>query len=120
MFQERYHILLQRLLRNDMFAPSGGSGGKRGLHITPIKNLSGQSPGHFLLFCMLVQMTEDQYHLEDLDGSIALKFSPETVRSRGCFTLNSFVLVRGKLMETRVFEVEMLGMPPPESKRKSL
>jgi DNA polymerase epsilon subunit 2 len=43
--------------------------------ITPIKNLTGQRPGSYLLFGMLTQMQEGKYHLEDPDAYIELDFS---------------------------------------------
>lgn len=125
LFRERYQLLLQRLTRSELFSTGDALGGDAGSHVasqrlTPIKNLSGRGPGEFTLFGMLNQLREGQYHLEDLDGSIVLRLGPATVLGRGLFTLNTFVLVRGRLLENRTFAVELMGGPPPEPRARTL
>ncbi len=103
----------------------------------PIKNLNGRQPGKYLLFGMLTYM-KDGLFLEDPDASIALDFAKNVrffsyyrtmahtcceqkmERGPGLFTPNCFVLAHGEYTEEKRFVVQVLGMPPPESRTKSL
>jgi DNA polymerase epsilon subunit 2 len=88
--------------------------------ITPIKNLNGKPPGSYLLFGMLTQMKEGLVFLEDLDSSIELILAKNTLmKGPGMFTCNSFVLVHGDYTDDKKFFVQVIGMPPPEPRKKS-
>ena len=87
----------------------------------PIKNLNGKPQGTYLLFGMLTQIKEGIISLEDLDSNIELIFNSEfLMKGPGLFSWNSFVLVHGTYTEDKKFIVNVLGMPPPESRIKSL
>lgn len=77
-FLERYHLIKQRLLRNnENFDPASmhihGSGAFQ--KITPIKGLIGHDNERFLLFGMLTCMDDGKIYLEDDDGHIQLDLS---------------------------------------------
>jgi len=76
MFRARYHVLLQRILRNERFTPPVFTGVKqqqdRFFRLTPIKALKGRSGETFMMFGMLVQKGDGKFCLEDLDGRIEL------------------------------------------------
>jgi hypothetical protein len=75
MFRARYQILLQRIMRNECFAPpvfTGGMEQDRYLKLTPLKALKGRCGERFLMFGMLVQMSSGKYSLEDADDRIEL------------------------------------------------
>lgn len=75
MFRARYHVLLQRIMRNECFAPpvfTGGMEQDRFLKLTPLKALKGRCGERFLMFGMLVQMGDGKYCLEDADDRVEL------------------------------------------------
>lgn len=75
MFRARYHVLLQRIMRNECFAPpvfTGGMEQDRYLKLTPLKALKGRCGERFLMFGMLVQMSGGKYCLEDADDRVEL------------------------------------------------
>ncbi|KAI8355910.1 epsilon DNA polymerase [Mortierella sp. GBAus27b] len=115
MFRARYHVLLQRMMRNELFAPPVFTGGMqnhdRFLKLTPIKALKGRTGEKFLLFGMLFQRGDGKMCLEDLDDRIELQSS---VNSAGMFTENCFALVEGQYTDDNVIVVENIAMPPPE------
>jgi len=91
MFRNRYHLVHQRLLRNESFqAPSfstatrppslmhsGSSGAtvQQAYKITPISNLLGRSGTSHLLLGMLVNSPAGDLALADLSGSVVLDLS---------------------------------------------
>jgi hypothetical protein len=88
MFRARYHVLLQRIMRNECFAPpvfTGGMEQDRYLKLTPLKALKGRCGERFLMFGMLVQMGDGKYSLEDADDRVELvmdhsvRFRPSAV-----------------------------------------
>ncbi|KAI9596511.1 DNA polymerase alpha/epsilon subunit B-domain-containing protein [Syncephalis fuscata] len=110
MYNDRSTIIKQRLQQSDylntnhLFSTSS-------LRITNINSLRGRVGEEFLLFGMLSQLEEGRIHLEERDGQVALDLST-SIHSSGLFTENSFVLVKGMLMEDQVFKVQQLSMPP--------
>ncbi|KAF9422305.1 DNA-directed DNA polymerase epsilon, subunit B [Podila epigama] len=77
MFRARYQLLLQRIMRNECFAPpvfTGGMESDRYLKLTPLKALKGRSGERFLMFGMLVQTGGGKYCLEDADDRVELVF----------------------------------------------
>ncbi|KAJ3041234.1 DNA polymerase epsilon subunit 2 [Rhizophlyctis rosea] len=121
MFSDRYHLIRQRILRNDAFRAPSFANQNEYFHITPIKSLHGRKPGKYVLFGMLTQMEEGKYHLEDPDDYIELELNAKNLeRGVGLFTMNCFILVEGMYTEDRTFRVLTLGMPLPEPREKSL
>ncbi|KAG9069103.1 DNA-directed DNA polymerase epsilon, subunit B [Linnemannia hyalina] len=116
MFRARYHVLLQRIMRNECFAPpvfTGGMEQDRYLKLTPLKALKGRCGERFLMFGMLVQMGDGKYSLEDADDRVELVMD-HSQNSAGLFTENCFVLVEGQYTDDNVIIVETIGLPPPE------
>ncbi|KAF9903217.1 DNA-directed DNA polymerase epsilon, subunit B [Linnemannia zychae] len=116
MFRARYHVLLQRIMRNECFAPpvfTGGMEQDRYLKLTPLKALKGRCGERFLMFGMLVQMGDGKYCLEDADDRVELVMD-HSQNSAGLFTENCFVLVEGQYTDDNVIIVETIGLPPPE------
>jgi len=91
MFRNRYHLVHQRLLRNDSFQTPAFSTGnhprtlgrsgssmvtmQQAYKITPISNLLGRSGSSRLLLGMLVHSAAGDLALTDLTGSVVLDLS---------------------------------------------
>ena len=94
MFRNRYNLVHQRLLRNELFqtpsfSTTTGRNGPTTLHrsassaatvqqaykLTPIANLLGRSGSEHLLLAMLVNAPTGDLALTDLTGSVCLDFS---------------------------------------------
>ncbi|KAF2147562.1 uncharacterized protein K452DRAFT_217748 [Aplosporella prunicola CBS 121167] len=88
LFRQRYHIIHQRLLRNDAFqTPSFAGNRSSSLHrtasisttstnkITPVANLLGRSGSDHLLLGLLAVSPTGTLVLSDLSGSISLDLS---------------------------------------------
>ncbi|KAG0003939.1 DNA-directed DNA polymerase epsilon, subunit B [Modicella reniformis] len=116
MFRARYHVLLQRVLRNARFAPPvfiGGAEKNQYMKLTPVKALKGRSGENVLIFGMLVRKGDGKFCLEDLDDRIDLAMD-HSKNGAGMFTENSFVLVQGHYTDDNVVIVESIGLPLPE------
>ncbi|KAG0348790.1 DNA polymerase epsilon subunit 2 [Podila humilis] len=121
MFRARYHMLLQRILRNECFAPpvfTGGMEQDRYLKLTPLKALKGRCGERFLMFGMLVQLSGGKYCLEDADDRVELVLD-HSQNSAGMFTENCFVLVEGQYTDDNVIVAETIGLPPPELREET-
>ena len=121
LFRERYHIILQRLLRNDLFQTHPAqliakhqTAGK----ISSIKNLLGRRNQHFLLFGLLTRSPSGLLSLSDPDGSISLDIT-DAVSAGGIFAPGVFVLVDGKYTDRDIFRVHTMVMPPSERREIS-
>jgi DNA polymerase epsilon subunit 2 len=115
-FRERYHIILQRLLRNELFqsysmhaAPKHQTAGK----ISSIKNLLGRRNQHFLLFGLLIRSPSGVLSLSDPDASIPLDLT-DAMSAGGIFAPGVFVLVDGKYTDKEKFRVHTIVLPPSE------
>ncbi|KAL9942041.1 DNA-directed DNA polymerase epsilon, subunit B [Verticillium nonalfalfae] len=86
LFRNRYHVIHQRLLRNEAFQTSAVASArastlKRSLSnqqnhkITPIANLLGRHGSHHMLLGMLVVLPTGGLAISDLTGTIALDLS---------------------------------------------
>lgn len=118
MVRERYQVLLQRLLRADMFNPTlvGGPSSGTVFKLTPIDSLLGKS-GSMTLFGML-RATEAGGHLiEDLTASVPLDLSGASVTS-GFLTEGCFVIAEGHVIDG-VFRARVIGHPPAEPRELS-
>ncbi|KAF4124269.1 DNA polymerase epsilon subunit 2 [Geosmithia morbida] len=83
-FRNRYHVIHQRLLRNEAFQPSSISSTRRSalqrssisnqqsLKITPIANLLGRHGSNHMLLGQLVILPTGNLAISDLTGTIAL------------------------------------------------
>ncbi|KAJ4462244.1 putative DNA polymerase epsilon subunit B [Paratrimastix pyriformis] len=95
MFNDRYHLLRQRLLRQKNFVPPLLPQSKQVYcPIVEVSSLIGASGHHKFLFGLLCQLTEGKFHLEDPSGSIELDLSGMS-KSEGFFGDGTFVLVEG-------------------------
>jgi DNA polymerase epsilon subunit 2 len=120
-FRERYHVILQRLLRNELFqsypmhaAPKHQTAGK----ISSIKNLLGRRNQHFLLFGLLTRSPSGGLSLSDPDASIPLDLR-DAMSAGGIFAPGVFVLVDGKYTDTEKFRVHTMVLPPSERREIS-
>ena len=90
MFRNRYHLIHQRLLRNESFQTSSVSSSRpptfsrsgssaatmsKAYKITPISNLLGRSGSSFLLLGLLSTSATGDLALTDLSGSVVLDVS---------------------------------------------
>jgi hypothetical protein len=121
LFRERYHLILQRLLRNELFQsypthtlPKHQTAGK----ISSINNLLGRRNQHFLLFGLLTQSPSGTLSLSDADASITLDLT-DAVSAGGIFAPGIFVLVDGKYTDKNIFRVYTIVLPPPERREIS-
>lgn len=121
LLRDRFQLLHQRMLRNDLFSPPAVSAGphiKQDYYkITQIESLIG-TPGHKCIFGMLTSMVEGKYHIEDPEAFVEVDISEAQITS-GLFTENCMVLAEGELIEG-VFHVSTLGFPPCENRRDTL
>jgi DNA polymerase epsilon subunit 2 len=120
-FRERYEIILQRLLRNELFQSlptytqqKYQTAGK----ISSIKTLLGRRNQHFLLFGLLNRAPSGVISLSDPDGSIQLDLT-DAVSAGGIISVGSFILVDGKYTDKNVFRVHTVAMPPSEKREIS-
>jgi len=123
LYQERYHLIKQRILRNELFNVSSDNlitNESNLLKITPIKSLLGSPHQGYVLFGMLTKMQDGKYHLEDPDAHIELEFPENMMISTGLFTEDCFVLVHGEYTEDLVFRITEMGMPIFEKRENTL
>ena len=104
MFAQRYALVQQRILKQDLFRPklvsatSGGAGGGKASSsdathsLTPVESLLGRTGVKFLLG-MVVQVEEGRYYLEDHTAQVPLDLTQASVLTDGFITENSIVLV---------------------------
>ncbi|KAL7535352.1 hypothetical protein ACHAXR_006435 [Thalassiosira sp. AJA248-18] len=107
MFAQRYALIQQRILRQDIFQPklvtagrssSRGSGAGGTHSLTPVESLLGRSGVRYLLG-MIVQVEEGKYYLEDHTAQVPLNFSQASLLTDGFVTENSIVLVEGEAID---------------------
>jgi len=120
-FQDRYTLLRQRLLRSKPFAPppvitSISSASAARLQLTPIESLAG-SHGVRCVLGMISQIKEGMYFLEDPGGYIPIDLSGVKTTA-GLFMENSIVLAEGEVIDS-VFRVKVMGFPPHELKAET-
>ena len=119
LFTQRYHILLDKLYRNELFQPAGlGSGD--GYTIVSIKNMLGKELGtDFFLFGLLEQQFGGPWFLHDISGNIQLQITKGTQFAPGNYYCSgSFVLCYGTY-QGETFLVGTMGPPQPETRAAS-
>lgn len=115
MFRNRYHIIQQRLLRNESFQTPSFAGSRpphltragssvtqtQSYKITPISNLLGRGGTDHLLLGLLTHTPASDLALTDLSGSVVLDISrAEPVpRDGSYFTPGMIVLIEGTYEE---------------------
>ncbi|KPI39911.1 DNA polymerase epsilon subunit B [Cyphellophora attinorum] len=115
MFRNRYHIIHQRLLRNESFQTPSFAGSRpphlqragssisqtQSYKITPVSNLLGRSGSEHLLLGMLAHTPASDSALADLSGSVVLdmRFAQAVPRDGVFFTPGMMVLVEGTYEE---------------------
>jgi len=114
LFRQRYHIVHQRILRNETFqAPTFSTASSAALRrtgsvatsqtntITPIANLLGRSGSTHLLLGMLTVSVTGQLSLSDLSGTISLDIQhTRPIPEKGAyFAPGMIVLVEGSYEE---------------------
>jgi len=127
LFKARYHLLNQRLLRNELFCPPvidlpqlNNSFYK----ITQIASLSARSHQRdlYCVFGLLRETQDGHFALEDLSGTIEANISRSRC-TKGVFSLGTYVLAEGRVREVgdkSVFDVATLGFPPAEPRLNTL
>eukprot|EP00833_Pecoramyces_ruminatium_P016690 jgi/Orpsp1_1/1190722/evm.model.d7180000080758.1 len=123
LYQERYNLIKQRILRNELFNISTQNliiNENNMLKITPIKSLLGSPHKGYLLFGMLTKMQDGKYHLEDPDAHIELEFTDNMQISTGLFTEDCFVLAYGEYTDDLVFRITDMVMPTFEKRENTI
>lgn len=116
--RERFAVLKQRILRNDLFTPSTVNRGSNNTDLTHyqltlIESLIG-TPGPKCIFGMLTELVEGKHFIEDLNASVPIDISdPKLEITKGLYTDNCFVIALGELIDG-IFKVSGIGFPPPE------
>ncbi len=128
MLLQRYHLIQQRILRQDIFQNKMSinyslSSSKNILQseqhkLTPIEGLLGTS-GTKTLLGIIVQVEQNQYYIEDPTGSIPIDLSQVTYPSTdGFITEYSIVLIEGEMSAdgSGMLVVHTIGHPMYESR----
>jgi len=129
MFSQRYALIQQRILRQDIFQPklvtatrSGHSSSQSNdgvTHtLTPVESLLGRSGVRYLLG-MIVQVEEGKYYLEDHTAQVPLNFSQASLLTDGFVSENSIVLVEGEAIDG-VLHVHNMGSPIVENRSDAI
>lgn len=127
MFGQRYALIQQRILRQDIFQPQLVTAGAPRQHashgggthsLTPVESLLGRSGVRYLLG-MIVQVEEGVYYLEDHTAQVPLNFSQAALLTDGFVTENSIVLVEGEAIDG-VLHVHNMGSPIVENRSEAI
>jgi len=126
MFSQRYAMIQQRILRQDIFQPklvtaTGSSqNNEQGVThtLTPVESLLGRSGLRYLLG-MIVQVEEGKYYLEDHTAQVPLDFSQASLLTDGFVSENSIVLVEGEAIDG-VLHVHNMGSPIVENRSDAI
>lgn len=142
LFNNRYHLLMDRLSRNESFQKSSVASissismtlkeGNVSNEITLIKNVLGRDGQKFILFGLLSKNTNDEYILEDATDHIELNLSQAYKTAGSFYCPGMFVIVEGIYSASGgssnqshdyiggCFYVSNIGHPPAERREKSL
>lgn len=104
-FNQRYHLLVDRLSRHENFQKQSFSSlaainstlnsGDVKYDITLIKNVLGRDGGRFILFGLLSKNMNDNYILEDSTDHIELDFTHTHTTEGSFYTPGMFLIVEG-------------------------
>ncbi|CRK99430.1 CLUMA_CG012639, isoform A [Clunio marinus] len=122
--RERYHTILQRILRHDLFAPNINENIKtldnnqRKFTLKYAENLLSTSTlKEVVMLGLLSKFKEGKFYLEDPSGTIPIDLSEAKFHS-GLYTEGAFVLAEGSYNDG-ILKVSGLGFPPPEAAASS-
>lgn len=135
-FSERYHLIRDRLSRNEHFQGASLSsfslhGGPAGNDITLVKNVLGRDGQKFILFGLLSKNVNDNFILEDGSDHIELNLT-QAYKTEGLFyCAGMYVIVEGIYLASGgsinngnvisgCFHVSNIGQPPVEKRDVSL
>ncbi len=129
-YVDRFHILKDRLMRNDHFQPRSFSSMNSitgSFHpqmatqqITSIKNLLGRHGEHFVLFGLLSLSSAGLWQLQDDTDNIVLELS-QCIFPTNCFvTSGNYVVCDGIYSNSGKFYVSALASPPSELRETSI
>lgn len=129
MFNQRYALVQQRILRDASFQPKlvtnrigratqNNNDGKEIITITPVESLLGRSGRRFLLG-MIVQVEEGKYYLEDHTAQVPLNFTEASLLTDGFVTENCIVIIEGEAIDG-VLHVHYMGSPIVEKRLESI
>lgn len=124
LFQRRFHIVKDRLLRNENFQASSFNafssiqGDSENNSITQIKNLLGRNNQRFMLFGMLTLINGD-WHLQDHSDKIQLDISQAEPNLGSYYVPGNMVLVDG-IHASGKFYCSSMGHPPGERRIDTL
>lgn len=117
--RNRYHTILQRILRHDLFAPNvnenirTSDNESKKFALKYAENLLSLSTVHeVVILGLLSKFKEGKFYLEDPSGAIPIDLSEAKFHS-GLYTEGAFVLAEGSYNDG-VLKVSGLGFPPPE------
>lgn len=124
LFQRRFHIVKDRVLRNENFQASSFSafssfqGDSENNSITQIKNLLGRDNQRFMLFGMLTLLNGD-WHLQDHSDKIQLDISQAEPNIGSYYVPGNMVLCDG-IHSSGKFYCSSMGHPPGERRADTL
>jgi hypothetical protein len=125
MLLDRYQLIQQRVLRNEVFRPK--SLHERPMQLTPVASLlggktttSGQKNNHVLLLGVLVRTSETEFSLEDPTGQVRIDFSMAQQHNVSSVLVEHSILIVEGTFHDHVLRVEQIGQPLPESRKVSL
>ena len=120
LFRERLILSQQILQRHELFSVrSIASASTEKYSLTTAEALQGCTHNDScIMMGMLVQLKEDEYHLEDLTGAVKLDISLASYQ-KGIYSENSIIIVEGRY-EEKVLLAKAIGFPPYESAKKTI
>jgi DNA polymerase epsilon subunit 2 len=122
MLLQRYALIHQRILRQDLFRPHLGSADATrntlAHKITPVESLLG-THGSQLLLGMIVQVEEGRFYLEDPTAQVPIRLVGASILTDGFITENSIVLVEGEYLDG-ILMVHRLGNPLIETRNEAI
>ncbi|XP_012153636.1 DNA polymerase epsilon subunit 2 [Megachile rotundata] len=114
-FKNRFELLWYRTLRHELFNPPRlGEKKDDWIELVPIEHLLSESKtGNICVMGLLTQLTEGQFYLEDMGGTIKIDLRRANFQD-GLIMEASVVIANGDYRDG-VLYVEELGFPPAES-----
>ena len=138
-FNQRYHVIMDRLSRDENFKKTSSvavmstlSGLLSSYEITLVKNVLGRDGGRFVLFGLLCENSNGNYILEDCSDYIELNMTKAHKAEGSFYAPGMFIIVEGIYSASGgsmsndanvisgYFYVSNVGHPPAERRDKSL